>query len=132
MKQRKEAGHDELYLIRFGLHRPPRTDAEGLQREARALPHGFPETGSGGADWNIRGDYLSFKETINENRNKMTKQEFDNQCWHANMECYIDGDIYPIVLVDMTDRTVSVEDDDGELLTVPCKFVTIKQCRKEI
>jgi len=57
----------------------------------------------------------------------MTKQEFDNQCWHANMECYIDGDIYPIVRVDMADRTVSVEDEDGELLTVPCKFVMIKQ-----
>lgn len=43
------------------------------------------------------------------------------------MECYIDGDIYPIVRVDMADLTVSVEDEDGELLTVPCKFVTIKQ-----
>ncbi len=62
----------------------------------------------------------------------MTKQEFDTQRWHANMECYIDGDIYPIVRVDMADRTVSVEDEDGELLTVPCRFVTIKQDGKEI
>ena len=44
----------------------------------------------------------------------MTRQEFDNQCWHARMECLIDGDTYPIVRV--------------EMLTVPCKFVTIKQC----
>ena len=57
----------------------------------------------------------------------MTKQEFDNQCWHAHMECYIDGDIYPIVSVDMEDRTIGIEDEDGELLTVPCRFVTIKQ-----
>ena len=62
----------------------------------------------------------------------MTKQEFDNQCWHANMEYYIDGDIYSIVRVDMADRTVSIEDEDGELLTVPCRFVTIKQHGKEI
>ena len=62
----------------------------------------------------------------------MTKQEFDNQCWHANMECYIDGDIYPIVRVDMAGRTVSVEDEHGEILTIPCKFVTIKQHGKEI
>ena len=48
------------------------------------------------------------------------------------MECYIDGDIYPIVRVDMADRTVSVEDEDGEILTIPCKFVTIKQHGKEI
>ena len=43
------------------------------------------------------------------------------------MECLIDGDTYPIVCVNMADRTVSVEDEDGEVLTVPCRFVTIKQ-----
>ena len=62
----------------------------------------------------------------------MTKQEFDNQCWHAHMECYIDGNIYPIVSVDMEDRTIGIEDEDGELLTVPCRFITIKQDGKEI
>ena len=54
----------------------------------------------------------------------MTKAEFDTQCWYANMECYIDGDIYPIVRVNMADRTICIEDEDGELLKVPCKFVT--------
>lgn len=57
----------------------------------------------------------------------MTKTEFDNQLWHSNMECLIDGDAYPIVRVDMETRIITIEDEDRELLEVPYKFVTIKQ-----
>ena len=58
----------------------------------------------------------------------MTRKEFDNQRWGANMQCYIDGDLYDIVKVDFEDYTVGILDDDGEsILDVPCKFVTIKQ-----
>lgn len=54
----------------------------------------------------------------------MTKEEFDNQRWEAGMSCYVDGDLYPIVKVDLGDRLVGVlDEEDGSILEVPCKFV---------